>query len=630
MADDSNLQEMVGALIVQNDLAPEYPSSGEDATKEHFFAAATGASAGGEGPLEHISTTTPDEELVTVKAETQGKVEHPDRSNSDVENLLASSGVAAIFLDRDLIIKRFSPAMAAIFNLFPADIGRPFRHLSGTIDWPYLSGDAQTVLENRTPIERVVRSSIDGRCFIMRILPFRSADVRIDGVVFTLTDITGRKGAEDSILRAKEEWELTFDSMPDLIAILDDRHRIVRVNRAMAERLGVSPKDCVGRNCYQIVHGTDKPPVFCPHVMTLADGREHLAELHGDNLGGDFLVTTTPLLDEKGRSIGSVHVARDITERKRMEDALRESEERFRTLLVNIPGAAYRCEIEAPWRMSFLSEGVEAITGYPAAEFMRPDGLTWGDVVLPEDMPGVEDAVNRGVANRTPYEMEYRIRHADGGVIWVFEQGRAVYDAAGRPQFLDGVIVNISAHKLAEEALEVARLAALQEKSRLEAVMETLPVGVAIVDALGGNIRSNIAYEHIWGGPRPLPGTVNDYAAYKAWWIETGQPLQPEEWASARAVQKDETVIGQLLRIERFDGSHGYIHNSAAPIHDADGRITGSAVAVMDITEQMETKESLRLAKEAAEEANSAKSLFLANMSHELRTPMTGSSACWK
>jgi two-component system, chemotaxis family, CheB/CheR fusion protein len=366
------------------------------------------------------------EELTTVNAELQGKVEELNQATSDMENLFASSGIAAIFLDRGLIIKRFSPAMAAIFNLIPADIGRPFRLPGGTIDWAEFPRDAQEVLEKLTPIEREVNALEDGRCFLLRALPYLAGDGGIDGIVVTLVDIsrlkeaeeamhsvalfpeenpsavlrvtrdgamlyanraaaplleqwertgegelpdfilreliaaldssipreleircgeshlsfilvpitergyvnlygrdiTGRKRAEEAIARAKDEWERTFDSVPDLIAIMDDQHRIIRINRAMAERLGTDPAHCIGKKCFHSVHGTDKPPAFCPHIMTMADGREHEAELREDNLGGDFLATTSPLLDENGRSVGSVHVARDISERKRAEEEL--------------------------------------------------------------------------------------------------------------------------------------------------------------------------------------------------------------------------------------------------------------------------------------------------------------------
>lgn len=132
-------------------------------------------------------------------------------------------------------------------------------------------------------------------------------------------NITERKEAEQELWRAKNDWERTFDSVPDLVAILDNQFRIMRANRPMAEQLGVSPEKAIGLFCYQCVHELNDPPDFCPHLQTVKDGKEHTAEVHEPRLGGDFLVSTTPLRDEKGRMIGSVHVARNITERKKVE-----------------------------------------------------------------------------------------------------------------------------------------------------------------------------------------------------------------------------------------------------------------------------------------------------------------------
>ena len=142
-------------------------------------------------------------------------------------------------------------------------------------------------------------------------------------VAIVFNDITEAKRAEEDLRRSKEEWERTFNSVPDLIAIIDDRHRVGRVNRAMAERLGREPEECVGMPCYEAVHGANLPPDFCPHSKTMRDGGEHNVELHEERLGGDYLVTTTPLLDSQGRMTGTVHVARDITESKRAEESLR-------------------------------------------------------------------------------------------------------------------------------------------------------------------------------------------------------------------------------------------------------------------------------------------------------------------
>ena len=128
------------------------------------------------------------------------------------------------------------------------------------------------------------------------------------------------RDSEERMRRAKEDWEKTFDTVPDFVAILDDQQHIVRANRPMAAQLGVTPEQCVGLHCYEAVHGASQPPDFCPHVQTCRDGREHIAEVYEPRLGGHFLVSTTPRFDEQGRFIGSVHVARDITKRKRDEE----------------------------------------------------------------------------------------------------------------------------------------------------------------------------------------------------------------------------------------------------------------------------------------------------------------------
>jgi PAS domain S-box-containing protein len=153
-------------------------------------------------------------------------------------------------------------------------------------------------------------------------VPALDENKQITGLIGYFKNITERKRAEEAVLRAKQEWERTFDAVPDLIAILDDQHRVIRANRAMAARLGVSPQECIGKVCHEVVHGSDCPPEFCPHSRSLADGREHVAEVHEERLGGDFLVSTTPLMDAQGKLLGAVHVARDITERKQMEDEL--------------------------------------------------------------------------------------------------------------------------------------------------------------------------------------------------------------------------------------------------------------------------------------------------------------------
>ena len=135
--------------------------------------------------------------------------------------------------------------------------------------------------------------------------------------------IVERRRGEEAIERAKREWEETFDTVPDLIAIIDRNHVIQRLNKAMADKLKVHPRDAIGRSCYEFCHGTDGPFPGCPLLQSLADGAEHSAEVVEPKLGGTFLVSVTPMDTNGYKSDRFVHVARDITERKSFEDKLR-------------------------------------------------------------------------------------------------------------------------------------------------------------------------------------------------------------------------------------------------------------------------------------------------------------------
>ncbi len=135
------------------------------------------------------------------------------------------------------------------------------------------------------------------------------------------TDVTKKREEDRANIQAKEKWERTFDAVPDLICIIDADHRITRMNRTMAERFGTSAEALTGRHCYEVVHGTENPPSNCPHNRTMTDHKPHGDEVHEALLEGDFHVTTTPLFSGDDEFEGSVHVARDITARKRAEEA---------------------------------------------------------------------------------------------------------------------------------------------------------------------------------------------------------------------------------------------------------------------------------------------------------------------
>ena len=167
--------------------------------------------------------------------------------------------------------------------------------------------------------------------------------------------------ADEAIRRANQEWELTFDTVPDLISIIDSNHTLIRVNRAMADRCGLQPNDLVGRKCFEVMHGLDKPPVFCPHVKMIQDGQEQNGEIENTRLNCVFDVSLSPLYDLEGQIVACVHVARDITGRKKMEEALRESEGRYRAIIDAFDGHLYISSQD--YNISFMNNKLIERTG---------------------------------------------------------------------------------------------------------------------------------------------------------------------------------------------------------------------------------------------------------------------------
>ncbi|MBM3493666.1 MAG: PAS domain S-box protein, partial [Armatimonadetes bacterium] len=168
------------------------------------------------------------------------------------------------------------------------------------------------------------------------------------GVTFTALDISNLKRTERALRDAAEHWRLTFDTVPDLVCVLDPQQRIVTANRAMADRLGVQPDDLVGRHCFEAVHGLAAPPEWCPHLL-LDGSATQTADMADPKLGGSFNVTVTPITGPENRVLGSVHVVRDLTKRMEAEREVRRSRDFLDCIINAVADPVFVKDAEHRW-----------------------------------------------------------------------------------------------------------------------------------------------------------------------------------------------------------------------------------------------------------------------------------------
>ncbi|HYR10702.1 MAG TPA: chemotaxis protein CheB, partial [Longimicrobium sp.] len=164
------------------------------------------------------------EELTTINQEHQNTIEELKRSNADLRNLIESTEVGTVFVDREMRIRRYTPAAGALFNFATADVGRPLGHITHRLHYAELVDDAERVLASRRRMEREVGSD-GGAWYIVRINPYRALDDAIDGAVLTFFDISARKQAEEELRQAKEVAEQANLAKGTFLATLSHEFR---------------------------------------------------------------------------------------------------------------------------------------------------------------------------------------------------------------------------------------------------------------------------------------------------------------------------------------------------------------------------------------------------------------------
>jgi len=443
------------------------------------------------------------------------------------------------------------------------------------------------------------------RYFDLTVVPARDALGEVVGVYTAALDLTESRLAEEALRRKEAElaeaqriahigsWH--WDAATDVTTGTDELLRIYGLDPATQPMPDFNDQD--GR----LYPHESWQQVNAAVQETMRTGVGYKLDVPALRNGEPIWITTRSevVRDAAGRIVGLLGTVQDITERRAAEEALRESEERYRTLFDTMTEGFSLDEIvfddagrPADIRYLAVNPAFERQTGLRAAELIGRTTLE----LFPDAEREWLDRYGEVTLTGEPAHFEARFGPLDR---W-FE----VSAFRTEPGRFAVVFVDISERKLAEEALrqrsaevEAARTAAENEKRRLEAAMEALPTGLAVLDDKGGVVRSNRAFQEIWGQPPPTDSYA-DHAAYRAWWPDTGRPVEPEEWAAPRAAQSGVAVKDQLVKIQRFDGSRGFVLNSAAPVRDAAGRVVGCVVAIRDITDLRRAEEALRESEE--------------------------------
>ena len=255
------------------------------------------------------------EELTTVNVELKEKVEEISRANSDLQNLMASTRIATLFIDRAMCVKRYTPSLQEIFNIIPTDIGRPVAHLTHNLASNDFLNDVEKVLNDLQTVEREI-STKDGHWYILRLLPYRTTDDKITGVVITFTDIQERKNAEDLLRSREERLRLLVESSLDYaIMTIDAKGKIVSWNPAAENMFGYSVQEIIGQPLSTIFTAEDRAAGRDQLEMRTAEreGKSADERWHVRKDGSRLYMSgvMVPIKDKSGT--GFAKIARDLT-----------------------------------------------------------------------------------------------------------------------------------------------------------------------------------------------------------------------------------------------------------------------------------------------------------------------------
>jgi len=432
--------------------------------------------------------------------------------------------------------------------------------------------------------------------------PVFGNDNELMGLVAFTLDITERKKSEDALQKSEAQLRTLVQTIPDLIWLKDNDGVYLQCNTMFEHFFGARETDIMGKTDYDFID-KDLADFFRDHDRkAMAAGKPTANEewiTFADDGHRAYLDTIkAPLYDSLGTLIGVMGIGRDISEHKKAEDALKASEEKYRTIFENVQDVFYQITLSgiineiSPSIKNFAELSREEIIGTSVYNFYNK----------PEERAFFLDAIMKNGEIRD-YEIEFKTK--TGKIKSVSVNASLIFDAEAKPSHIDGALRDVTNHKRAEE-----------EISMLAYSLKSISECVCITDLDDKILFVNESFSKTYGYDiNELIGNQISIVHSKNNVQEIVHKILP---ATINGGWK-----GQLFN-KRKDGSEFPIRLSTSVIKDKNGKSIGLISVAKDITEHKKAEKELIEAKNKAEESDRLKSAFLANMSHEIRTPMNG------